>query len=76
MAQLIVRNIEAAVVKRLRRAAAEHGVSAEEEHRSILRDALSPRRAKAPDLKALLTSIPTGDDVFVRERDTGRSVEL
>lgn len=76
MAQLIVRNIETAVVRQLKRNAAEHGRSAEEEHREILRNALCPKHPEAPDFKTLLTSIPEGEDVFARERDHGRPVEL
>ncbi|MFT4045224.1 MAG: hypothetical protein QM661_00855 [Solimonas sp.] len=73
MAQLIVRNIEAAVVRQLKRNAAEHGRSAEEEHREILRKALLSKHPEAPDFKALLSGIPAGDeDLFVRELDFGR----
>ena len=42
MAQLLVRNISEALVKTLEQSAAEHGVSAEEEHRRILEEALAP----------------------------------
>ena len=42
MAQLLVRNLSEALVKTLRQSAAEHGVSAEEEHRRILEEALAP----------------------------------
>lgn len=40
VAQLIVRRIEAAVVRRLRQRAAAEGVSTEEAHRRVLREAL------------------------------------
>jgi plasmid stability protein len=40
MAQLVVRNLEESVKARLRRRAARHGRSMEEEARDILRDAL------------------------------------
>lgn len=40
MAQLVVRNLEDAIKKRLQRRAARHGRSMEEEVRDILRDAL------------------------------------
>ncbi len=43
MAQLLVRNIPEALAKKLKQRAAEHGVSAEEEHRRILQEALAPR---------------------------------
>ncbi|MFT4218474.1 MAG: hypothetical protein QM619_15000 [Micropruina sp.] len=42
MAQLIVRNLDDDLVGRLKRRAADHGRSAEEEHRQILRAALRP----------------------------------
>jgi plasmid stability protein len=47
MAQLIVRNLDDDLVARLKRRAAEHGRSAEAEHREILRQALmeEPRRS-------------------------------
>jgi plasmid stability protein len=40
MAQLIVRNLDDGLVARLKKRAAEHGRSAEAEHREILRQAL------------------------------------
>lgn len=40
MSQLLVRNIPESLVKKLKRRAVEHGVSAEEEHRRILSEAL------------------------------------
>ncbi len=47
MAQLIVRNIDDNLVTRLKVRAAQHGRSAEAEHREILRQALTeePRRS-------------------------------
>jgi antitoxin FitA len=45
MATLIVRNLDEALVRRLRVRAAEHGRSAEAEHREILRMALTGGRA-------------------------------
>jgi plasmid stability protein len=47
MAQLIVRNLDDELVARLKKRAAEHGRSAEAEHREILRLALieEPRRS-------------------------------
>jgi len=46
-AQLILRNLEEELVARLKWRAAEHGRSAEAEHREILREALAtePRRS-------------------------------
>lgn len=42
VASLLVRNLEPELVERLKRRAAEHGRSAEAEHRELLRAALAP----------------------------------
>lgn len=77
MAQLLVRNIEPAVVRELKRNAARHGRSAEEEHREILRKALRPNASRMPDFKALLSGIPSGKaEIFAREPDLGRHTKL
>ena len=57
--------------------AAQHGHSAEEEHRQILREALQPERS-ARSLKELLLEMPdVGEDRdFERSQDRGRPVEL
>jgi plasmid stability protein len=75
--QLIVRNLEEEVVKELKLRAAQHGRSAEAEHREILRQALLPHRAKR-SLKELLLAMPdVGDDAdFERVPDHGRDTEL
>jgi antitoxin FitA len=76
VAQLLVRDIEGEVVRELKVRAARHGRSAEEEHRQILREALS---SKGPpqSLKELLLSMPDGEDRdFERPEDRGRTVEL
>ena len=49
MGQLTVRNVSAELVRSLKRRAAEHGRSAEAEHREILREAL---RTGADDFEA------------------------
>jgi plasmid stability protein len=76
MAQLIVRNLDRDLVDRLERRAAEHGHSAEEEHRRILETALRPRSSK--DLKDHLLAMPAAgdDDDFARNDDLGRSSDL
>lgn len=75
MAQLIVRNLDDALVRNLKRRAAEHGHSAEEEHREILRQALeSP--SHPPFTDALLAMPDVGDDAdFERDDDRGRDIE-
>ncbi len=74
MAQLIVRNIDAATVRALKVRAARHGRSAEAEHREILRAAV--RAAPSQSLKAHLLGIPPiGDDAdFARPRQRARRV--
>ena len=47
MAQLIVRNLDDELVLRLKQRAAEHGRSAEAEHREILREALIEQRGRS-----------------------------
>lgn len=77
MAQLIVRNLEDAVVRALQERAAARGRSTEAEHREILREALvaTPR---ITSLKALLDDMPDAgsDEDFARPRTKGRRVRL
>lgn len=77
MAQLIVRNLEEDLVRRLKIRAAEKGRSAEAEHREILRHALAPP-VPSKSLKEVLLSMPdVGEDAdFERKPDLGRKVEL
>ena len=76
MGQLIVRNVEDAVVRALKRRAARHGHSAEAEHRAILRAALR-EDAERDSFKLALRSMPdVGDDAdFLVPRDMPRDVE-
>jgi plasmid stability protein len=77
MAQLIVRNIGEDLVRALKRRAAERGVSAEAEHREILKAALlgKPRHSR---FKQALASMPDlgHDDDFAIERDRDRPDDL
>jgi plasmid stability protein len=80
MAQLIVRDIDKAVVSALKRRAAEHGRSAEAEHREILRDALkvAPARSLKQHLLELhnaLRDVAVGRALDV-PRDRARTVRL
>jgi plasmid stability protein len=77
MAQLIVRNVDDALVKRLKARAARSGRSAEAEHREILRTALLGPKPKK-NFKELLFSMPNvGDDKdFARASDRGRKIDL
>lgn len=77
VAQLIVRNIDEKLVRLLKIRAAQHGRSAEAEHREILRRALQPG-GDAASFDAFLLEMPdVGEDSdFERIRDTGRKVAL
>ena len=78
MAQLIVRDIEEKVVRRLKQRAGAHGISMEEEHRRILRDALFPKAKGRISFKEFLLSMPdAGEDLdFLRAADKGREIIL
>jgi len=73
MAQLIVRNLDEDLVQRLKRRAATHGRSAEEEHRQLLRQALRPEGLG----EALLAMPDVGADAdFERRPDLPRPFDL
>jgi plasmid stability protein len=78
MAQLVVRKVEDAVVKTLRRRAAERGVSMEEEHRRILRASLLRGARERGDLKSHLDRMPDvgSDEDFARRPSRRRRVNL
>jgi plasmid stability protein len=78
MPQLIVRRIEDKVVKKLKARAGLHGVSTEEEHRRILREALLGKAAKRPSFKEYLLRMPPigPDSAFDRTPGRGRKVVL
>ena len=78
MPQLIVRQIEDKVVKKLKEQAGQHGVSMEEEHRRILRAALVGTSRKKPSFKEYLLSMPNvgEDEDFERGPQIERPVEL
>lgn len=77
MAQLIVRGLGDALVRKLKLRAARHGRSAEAEHREILKEALRHGRSRK-SFKELLLSIPLvgRDSDFERVHDLARAVEL
>lgn len=76
MPQLLVRDIEPAIVKKLRRSAAEQGVSVEEAHRRLLRSSLvGDRPHPKGDFLEYLRSIPRGEDIEIpRATDLPRTV--
>jgi plasmid stability protein len=55
MTQLLVRNLEDSVARRLKERAKAHGVSTEEEHRRILREAVSRPPTGKPSLIEFLS---------------------
>lgn len=72
MAQLIVRELEESVVRALKVRAAKKGVSAEAEHRAILREVLL-RRPSHSFKEALLSMPDVGEDAdFAIDRDLDR----
>jgi plasmid stability protein len=77
MAQLIVRRLEEALVRALKMRAANHGRSAEAEHREILRRALASEKERPP-LRDLLLDMPDvgNDSDFERPQDHGRDLDL
>jgi plasmid stability protein len=77
MSQLIVRDIDAGLVRALKRRAARHGRSAEAEHREILREALEAE-ARGRSFKAFLATMPSvGRDVDLEvARDYPRGVAV
>ena len=75
MARLLVRNIDESLVRELKRRATVHGVSAEEEHRRILKEALSkPPKAKPSLIEFLLS--PDSEVAPEIELDLERSREV
>jgi len=79
MGQLLVRKVEAQLVRKLKARASAHGVSAEEEHRRILAEALSRSDSEKSALIQFLQSAEVAPNVEldlsrshdIEERDTG-----
>jgi len=78
MPQLLVRDLEPAIVRRLRSQAAAQGISVEEAHRRLLRAALFGDTPGPKDnFIAYLRSVPTGEEIeFPRSQDLPRPLEL
>ena len=75
MAQLLVRDLDESLVKKLKRRALAHGVSTEEEHRRILSEVLSrPIERKTTLIEFLLS--PEGEAAPEVELDLDRSREI
>jgi antitoxin FitA len=72
MAQLLVRGVAKDIVEALKRRAAEHGRSAEAEHRVILEEALRPGRSDFWERAATLRAETRGritvpSEVLIRQ---------
>jgi antitoxin FitA len=78
MPQLVVRQIEEKVVRKLKQQAGEHGVSMEEEHRRILRESLLGKPGRRKSFKEALLAMPNvGKDAdFNRGPQVDRPVKL
>lgn len=73
MANLIVRNVEEEIVKALKSRSGKHGISAEEEHRRILRRALlEPRQKSFAEALAAIPNVGKDED-FARVQDDSAS---
>lgn len=77
MAQLLVRKLEPELISRLKEMAHREGITAEEAHRRILREALMESQE---DFKDLLLSIPKAEDdeeeLLVRDKLISAPIEL
>jgi plasmid stability protein len=78
MPELIVRQIEETVVRKLKQQAGAHGISMEEEHRRILRESLLGKPGKRRSFKEALLAMPNvGEDAdFERGPQLERPLEL
>ncbi|HDR9474407.1 FitA-like ribbon-helix-helix domain-containing protein [Burkholderia multivorans] len=75
MANLLVRNVDEALVQSLRERAAAHGRSAEAEHREILAKAL--RKPQRKTFAEVLMSIPNvGEDADFARVDEGGAANV
>ncbi|MGB5133818.1 MAG: DNA-binding protein [Prochlorococcaceae cyanobacterium] len=76
MADLLVRGVDDAVVRALKKRAGDHGRSAEAEHRAILAAALlSPPRRKLADLLASMPDVGRDED-YERQQDEGGAADV
>ena len=75
MANLIVRNIDDAIVKALKKRAGSHGVSAEAEHRKILEQVLLHPPQK-PFAEVLCLMPDVGNDTDFERIQDGSSADV
>ncbi|MEA5420995.1 hypothetical protein VB712_17350 [Spirulina sp. CCNP1310] len=75
MANLIVRNIDDAIVNALKQRASRHGVSAEAEHRKILEQVLlQPAQKSFAEVLALIPNVGNDSDFERVQDDTAHDV--
>lgn len=75
MANLIVRNIDEAIVKALKKRDSQHGVSAEAEHRKILEQALlQPQRKSFAEVLRQIPNVGNDSDFDRVQDDTTSQV--
>lgn len=75
MANLLVRNLDDALVRKLKQRAARHARSAEAEHRLILEAALTrTRRKPLAEVLAQMPDVGRNED-FERHQDTSKDAE-
>ncbi len=75
MANLVVRNIDDDIVKALKAQAGLHGVSAEAEHREILKSALmKPAKKSVYDVLKSIPSVGKDSDFERKQNDEGSDV--
>ncbi|NET38306.1 MAG: DNA-binding protein [Cyanothece sp. SIO1E1] len=75
MANLIVRNIDDAIVKALKQRASRHGVSAEAEHRKILEQVLlQPPKKSFAEVLSLIPNVGSDADFERIQDDTDHNV--
>ncbi len=79
MKQLLVRGVDESLVRKLKRRAAAHGVSTEEEHRRLLKEALTKANASKPSVLEYLLRTEVASEVeleldrsdTIEDRETG-----
>lgn len=75
MNQLLVRKVDSNTVRQLKARAKEQGISVEEAHRRILREALNRRSDSKPTLIQFLSEIEVAPDVDLDLERSGKLEE-
>lgn len=75
MANLIVRNVDEDIAKALKQRASEHGISAEAEHRRILKEVLMrPKKRSFVEALAAIPAVGRDEDFERVQNDDSREV--